>query len=99
MNITKTANSITIELDETERKILLNDLLDWQQWIEDAITNKLANCKSRLIKNGTEQLISTKSVETIPTDETALLDLIFNQMGYKNRVERDMEEEKLLQLR
>lgn len=89
MNITKISNSITIELDEIEQKILLNDLLDWQQWIEIAITEKLANCKSRLIDNGTKVLIKNKSVENIPTDEDLLLDLIFSQEGYKNRAERE----------
>lgn len=89
MNTTKTTNSITIELDETEQKILLNDLLDWQQWIEDAITNKLANCKSRLIDNGTKTLLKNKSVENIPTDEDLLLDLIFAQEDYKSRIERE----------
>ena len=96
MNITKKTNSITIELDDTEQKILLNDLLDWQQWIEDAIVNKLANRKKALKDFWKDKFEQEKSVENIPTDEDLLLDLIFSQPEYKSRVERDESEPVLI---
>jgi len=89
MNVIKNAHSITIEFTEDEFKILANDLVDPLDWIEQAMVNKLANRKSALIKDWTERLRQEKSVESIPTDETAFLDIVFNHPKYRNRIERE----------
>jgi hypothetical protein len=89
MNITKNTFSITIEFTDEEFKILSHDLLNPLDWIEKLVINKLANRKQALIDEWTKRLQREKSVESIPTDETALLDLIFSQKWYKNRTERE----------
>ena len=81
--------SIRIEFTETEFKILENDLRDPLQWIEDLVVNKLANRKSALVDIWSKKFQTEKSVESVPTDEAQLLNLIFNQPDYKNRRERD----------
>ena len=94
MKTIKTASSITIEFDEVELKILANDLLDPLRWFEALAREKLANCKSRLIKFWLEKFQNGKSIESISTDEVVLLNLIFSQPDYENRVERENEGER-----
>ena len=36
--------TITVEIDDTDQKVLLNDLLDINQWVQDAVTGKKNNC-------------------------------------------------------
>ena len=96
MKITKGTNSIAIEFTDIEIKILENDLIGAIDYFEIAATEKLANCKSRLIKKWMIKFQNEKSVENIPTDEDLLLALIFSQSDYKNRVGRDATAEPLM---
>lgn len=96
MNVTKTANSITFEFDEIEQQIVANDVLDPLVWIEQAVTNKIANCKRRLLDSWIKKFQQTKSVENIPTDEDEMIALIFSQPDYRCRVEQDAKEKKTL---
>lgn len=92
MQITKTKTSILIEFTERDLAILADSLLDPLAWFETLANEKLANCKDRLKDTWLRKFEKDKSVEAIPTDETLLLDLIFNHKDYKNRAERDKEE-------
>ena len=91
MHIIKTATSVSIEVTATEEQILANDLLDPMQHFVTVATEKLANCKSRLLTAWTAKLLQDKSVPSIPTDEQALLDLIFSHPDYKNRKQREAD--------
>lgn len=92
MKFTKSKNNISIEFDDIEISILADSLLDPPSWFETVFNEKIANCKSRLIKRETERFISNKSVANIPTDEEILLELIFRGDDYKNRQDRDLED-------
>lgn len=92
MQITKTATSISIEFTDQDLAILEDSLLDPLAWFERDASEKLANCKSRLKEFWLKKFEKEKAVESIPTAETALLDLIFGQPDYKNRAKRDKEE-------
>ena len=89
MNIKKTKNAITVEFTTDEIKILANDLINPLDHFEQVAIQKLANCKDRLIREWTAQLIADKSVENIPTDDGLLLETIFAHPKYKSRLERD----------
>jgi len=95
MQIVRAKDSIKIEFMEVELKILANDLLDPLEWIEILAREKLANCKTRLLNYWLTKFQQEKSVENIPTDEAVLLDLIFGQPDYRNRMARDEQGKRL----
>lgn len=92
MQITKTATSILIEFTDQDSAILEDSLLDPLAWFETLASEKLANCKDRLKDYWLDKFDKDKSVEFIPTNEAALLSLIFSHKDYKNRDARDKEE-------
>ena len=80
---------ITINLTDNEVKYLQNDLLDINQWVQDAVKGKINNCKKRLIKSWQPILLADAEVETIPATEDGMLSVIIAHKDYKNRAERD----------
>lgn len=91
MIVTKTKNSILIEFTDEEIIILANDLLNPLAHFEMVASEKLANCKQRMLNEWQARLRQEKRVEFIPSDDKALLDLILVQPDYKNRQARDAE--------
>ena len=43
---------ITVTIDDTEQATMLNDLIDINQWVQDAVTGKKNNCWKECNKNG-----------------------------------------------
>jgi len=95
MKITKNKKTFLIEFTDQDIAILGDSLIEPFDWFETAFSEKLANCKSRLIERETKKILANKSVASIPTDEAVLLELIFGQADYKNRKKRDEEELKI----
>ena len=91
MQVEKTRNSVLIDFTGQDLAILADSLIDPLVWFEAVANEKLANCKGRLKDFWLKKFEKEKSVENIPTDEAALLNLIFGQIDYKNRIERDEE--------
>lgn len=91
MQITKTENSITVRFSEEELIFLADSLIDPLAWIEILTVEKVANCKDRLFKEWTAKLQQDKRVESIPTDDVTLINLITDQHDYKNRANRDAD--------
>ena len=81
-----------IEISDADLKCLQHDLLNIEEWIQGAITGKIARCKGRLIDQWLPVVIADRSVTTIPADEAEIIKLITNRADYKNRVERDAVE-------
>jgi len=40
--------TLTIEVDDTDQKVLKNDLLDIDAWVQSAMTGKINNCWKRM---------------------------------------------------
>lgn len=87
--ITKT-NEITIQLTDEELVILADSLIDPFAHFETVVREKLANCKSRLLKKWTTRLQEQKRVAAIPTDDEELITLILNQPDYKSRADSEL---------
>jgi len=92
MKTTRGENSITIEFSDEELVILADSLIDPLAHFEIVASEKLANCKSRLLSEWTAKLQTDKRVPAIPTDDTALIELITAQPDYQNRADRDVAE-------
>ena len=84
---------ITITINDTDQKVLKNDLLDIDQWCQDAITGKINNCWKRMQSNWTTKLMNDDSfTDSIPSNKTDFVKLITARSDYKNRTERDKPE-------
>jgi len=80
---------ITINLTDDEVKYLENDLLDIDQWVQDAIKGKNNKCKGRMIAEWHPKLLADPEVETIPATEAGLLATIVAHKDYKKRADRE----------
>lgn len=87
----KVGNKVMMEISSTDLKCLKNDLLDPQDWFVKALTGKIDKCKKRMMNQWIPRLRS-KGISIPPTDEE-LVDLILSQPDYKNRAEKEKDNE------
>jgi hypothetical protein len=80
-------------LTSTEEIVLKNDLLDIQDWVDNALLGKINNCKKRMIAEWQPKLTADATVESIPADDDKLIALIVKRDDYKTRAERDAASE------
>lgn len=80
---------IQIEISDEEVKCLEHDLLDINQWVQDAVKGKINNCKARMCKEWTARLIADPAIESIPAKEPLLIAAIHAHKDYKNRAARE----------
>ena len=82
--------TLTIEVDDTQQSILNNDLLDINQWVQDAMTGKINNCWKRMQREWTTKLMNDSSfTDPIPSNQADFVKLILARSDYKNRKARD----------
>ena len=85
------AITITVEINDLNQKILLNDLLSIDDWVQKAVVGKINNCKTRMADNASAILKSDASVETMPATDNGLIEALLARSDYKNRAARDSE--------
>ena len=86
--------TITIEINETDQKILKNDLLDINDWCQSAITGKINNCWKRMQSEWTTKLMNDESfTDSIPSNKTDFVNLVTARSDYQNRTERDASQQ------
>lgn len=83
--------TIKVNISEFDEKVLKHALLSPEAWLQDAIDGKINNVKKRLTKEAQEKLFEDANVENIPATVEGLLNLYFEQVYYKNRVQREEE--------
>ena len=81
------AATITLNIPDSDIKIVENDVTDAQQWIKNAWAGKLANCKKRMINAEIERSLQAK--EAIPTTQDAIVAKAMSRKDYKSRKQRD----------
>ena len=82
---------ITINISDLDEKVLKNDLLDIEEWVQSAVEGKINNCKKRMISEWQPKLFADPTVENIPADETAFINLVVSRDDYQTRVQREQE--------
>lgn len=85
------ALTVTINISDLDEKILLNDLLDIDDWCQLAVLGKINNCKKRMATQSTAVLKADASVETMPATDDGLINALLARDDYKNRAARDAE--------
>ncbi len=86
-----------LELNETKQKVIKNDILEdiFQEDMERRLAyiwmHKYEKCFERLKKEW-EPKLKAKGISSIPLDNDAFAELVFSQPEYKNRSQREVEE-------
>ena len=84
---------ITVTIDDTDQKCLLNDILDIDDWVQSAVLGKKNNCWKRFQREWTTKLMEDESfTDSIPSSKSAFVDLVLARPDYKNRAARDAEQ-------
>jgi len=81
-----------IEISDADVKCLSNDILNIEDWINGAIRGKISKCKKRLIREWQPRLLLDPDVQTIPAEESALIDYITSRKDYKNREAQERDD-------
>ena len=85
--------TITVTINDTDQKSMKNDLLDLNQWVQDAVTGKKNNCWKRFLQEWTTKLMEDSSFnEPIPSNKTDFVNLVTARPDYKDRAARDAEQ-------
>ena len=84
--------TITVTINETDQKCLKNDLLDLDQWVQDAVTGKINNCWKRFQREWTTKLMNDDSfTDPLPSNKEDFCELVMARDDYKDRATRDAE--------
>lgn len=86
------ALTITVSLSDTDEKIMKNDLLDLNQWVQDAVTGKKNKCWKRFQQEWTTKLMNDETfTDSIPSNQADFVNLVLARDDYKDRATRDAE--------
>lgn len=84
------AITVTISIDDTDEKVLLNDILNIQEWVQGAVDGKINNCWKRMQQNWTTTLMNDESfTDSIPSNKDDFVTLITARDDYQTRSEKD----------
>ena len=85
--------TLTVEVTDTEQAILLNDLLNIDDWLQAAMLGKKANCWKRMQQEWTTKLMNDESfTDSIPSNQADFVTLVTGRSDYKTRTQRDAQE-------
>ena len=85
--------TITVTINDTDQKCMKNDLVDLNQWVQDAVTGKKNNCWKRFQREWTTKLMEDESfTDAIPSNKTDFVNLVTARADYKDRTARDAEQ-------
>ena len=89
------ALNVSYTISNTDEKILLNNILDIQEWVDGAITGKINQCWKRLEQEWTPKLMDDSNIESIPANKDLYVEMVTSRSDYQNRSERPEPEEKV----
>ena len=79
------AITITITIDDTDEKILKDNLVDIDSWFQNAAVGKINNCWKRMQNTWTTALINDDSfTDSIPSNKADFVTLITARSDYKD---------------
>ena len=82
--------TLTVDVTDTEQAILLNDLLNINDWLQAAMVGKKANCWKRMQQEWTTKLMNDSDfTDSIPSNQADFVTLVTGRSDYKTRTERD----------
>ena len=82
------ALNVSYTISDTDEKILLNNILDIQEWVDGAIAGKINECWKRLEQEWTPKLMDDSNVESIPANKDLYVEMVTSRSDYKDRSQR-----------
>jgi len=83
------ALNVSGSISDTDEKLLLNDLLGIQDWVDGALTGKINNCWKRFQTEWTTKLLDDSTVSAISASRSDFVEQVTNRTNYKTRAQRD----------
>ena len=83
------ALNVSGSISDTDEKLLLNDLLGIQIWVDGALTGKINNCWKRFHTEWTTKLLDDETVTAISASRSDFVEQVTNRTNYKTRAQRD----------
>ena len=83
------ALNVSGSISDTDEKLLLNDLLGIQDWVDGALTGKINNCWKRFQTEWTTKLLDDETVTAISASKSDFVEQVTNRTDYKTRTQRD----------
>ena len=84
--------TITVTVEDTDQLVLKNDLLDIDEWVQNAVAGKQNNCWKRMQSEWTTKLMDDVSyTDPIPSNKDDFVALVTSRDDYKDRTARDAE--------
>ena len=81
--------TITVTINDTDQKVLKNNLLDIDEWVQNAVTGKINNCWKRFQQEWTQKLMDDDSfTDPIPSNKEDFVNLVTARSDYKDRAAR-----------
>jgi len=82
--------TLTVTCTDTEQAILLNDLLNINDWLQAAMAGKKNNAWKRMQQEWTTKLMNDSDfTDSIPSNQADFVTLVTGRSDYKTRTERD----------
>ena len=82
--------TLSVTCTDTEQAVLLNDLLNINDWLQAAMVGKKANCWKRMQQEWTTKLMNDSDfTDSIPSNQADFVTLVTGRSDYKTRTERD----------
>jgi hypothetical protein len=86
------AITITVSINDTDEKLMKNDLLDLDQWVQDAVNGKKNNCWKRFQQEWTTKLMNDANfTDPIESDKDKFVAQVLAHADYKDRATREAE--------
>ena len=85
------ALNVSGSISDTDEKLLLNDLLGIQTWVDGALTGKINNCWKRFQTEWTTKLLDDETVTAISASRSDFVEQVTDRTDYKTRAQRDAE--------
>ena len=84
--------TITVTINDTDQKCMKNDLLDINQWVQDAVDGKKNHCWTRFQNEWTTKLMNDETfTDHLPSVKEDFVNLVTARADYKDRAARDAE--------
>ncbi len=90
---------ITVNLTDQQVAILEYELLDINEWIQEAVNGRINYARNMLAEEAREVLEADAAVTVIPADRDELIAARMARSDYRNRKKRDEDEESARQAR
>ena len=84
--------TITVTINDTDQKIMKNDLADINDWVQKAVDGKKNNTWKRFQSEWTKKLMDDETfTDTIESDKEKFVNQVLARPDYKDRATRDAE--------